>query len=260
MPFVTGALFVGPMLLFTWLLKHVPPPTAEDIALRTKRQAMTAVDRKSFVLQFLPGLVLIVATYVLLTVLRDFRDNFANELWVELGYGGQPAIFTKTEVPVSLIVLFCMALLILVKRNIHAFLINHLVIAGGYLLCLLATVLYLNQYVNPVWWMVGVGAGLYIAYVPINVLYFERMIASYRLRGNVGFLMYIADSFGYLGSVVVLFLKEFSGVRLSWAEFFIQLVFVVCAVGIIGTLIAALYFRKKYNTTQNPAQSIYAAA
>lgn len=89
-------------------------------------------------------------------------------------------------------------------------------------------------------------AELYMAYVPFNALYFERMIASYKIRGNVGFVMYIADSFGYLGSVLVLVIKEFSGVQLSWTQFFIQTIFIVSSAGTIGTAVAALYFRKKY--------------
>jgi hypothetical protein len=258
MPFSTGALFIMPMLFFVWLLKHVPPPTAEDKALRTERKPMTGADRKQFVMQFLPGLVLIVATYVLLTILRDFRDNFAAELWSELGYGKKPSIFTRTEIPVSIIVLLLMASLVWVRSNIKAFLINHLVIIFGYLLCLLATALFLHQAISAVLWMIGVGTGLYMAYVPFNALYFERMIASYRIRGNVGFVMYIADSFGYLGSVLVLFLKEFSGVQMSWTAFFIQTIFVVSWAGIIGTVVAGVYFRKKYHSTQTPEVPAYA--
>lgn len=258
MPFATGALFLLPLVLFVWLLKHVPPPSPEDVALRTERKAMTAGDRKRFVAQYGPGLALIVCTYVLLTILRDFRDNFAAEMWSELGFGSQPSIFTKTEVPVSLIVLLLMTLLVRVRSNIKAFLINHIVIGCSYLLCLLATVLFTRHSIGPVLWMAAVGTGLYLAYVPFNALYFERMIASYRIRSNVGFVMYIADSFGYLGSVMVLFLKEFSGVRLSWTQFFIQLVFAVSLFGIAGTAIAALYFRKKYYSVKKIAPAVYA--
>lgn len=250
MPFIAGALFIIPMLFFVWLLKHVPPPTTEDVSLRTERKPMTGMERKQFVRQYLPGLFLIIGTYVLLTILRDFRDNFANELWSEMGYGKQPSIFTKTEVPVSLIVLLLMGLLIWVRSNIKAFLINHIVICCGYLLCLLTTVLFVNGGIGAVLWMISVGTGLYMAYVPFNALYFERMIASYRIRGNVGFVIYIADSAGYLGSVLVLFVKSFSGVHLSWVQFFIQIIFVVSTLSILGTAIAAFYFRKKWQAAQ----------
>lgn len=246
MPFVTGALFFIPLLVFTWLLNHIPPPTQEDIAMRSIRKPMTREERRHFINLFLPGIVVIVSTYVLLTILRDFRDNFSNELYAESGYENNASIFTLTETPVSLIVLVCMSLLILIKDNVKAFLINHFIIIIGYMVALAATLLFTYKLINPVWWMIFVGTGLYISYVPFNALYFERMIATYKVQSNVGFIMYVSDAFGYLGSVLILFVKEFSGVQLSWTDFFIRAIFIITAVGIAGTLIAAIYFRQKY--------------
>lgn len=258
MPFLTGALFVLPMILFTWLLNHLPPPTEADIALRSVRKPMTQHERKSFLAMFLPGIIMIVATYVLLTVLRDFRDNFANEIWAELGFKDQASIFTKTEIPVSLIVLLSMSLLIIVKDNIKAFMINHYIILVGYVLALVSTLLFQNHYISAVTWMILIGTGLYLSYVPFNALYFERMIASYKIRGNVGFIMYIADAFGYLGSVVVLFVKQFFGLHVSWTTFFVNAVLIICTFGIAGTIAAAIYFRNKHYSGQRNIHTVYA--
>jgi hypothetical protein len=258
MPFVAGGLFVLPILLFTWLLNHVPNPTEKDIRFRSARKPMTGTERKEFVAMFLPGIITIVTTYVLLTILRDFRDNFANELYTELGYGNNPAIFTITEIPVSLIVLLCMSLLALVKNNFKAFMINHYMVIGGYVLALIATLLFNAHYINAILWMTMIGTGLYLSYVPFNALYFERMIASYRAKSNIGFIMYIADAFGYMGSVLILFVKNFIGVRLSWTSFFTQAVIFISIVGIAGTIVAAIYFRKKYLSVQSSLQTRYA--
>lgn len=259
MPFFTGGLFVVPMLLFTWLLNHLPPPAAADIALRSAREPMTQQERKSFLSLFLPGIIMIVSTYVLLTVLRDFRDNFANELWTELGFKDQASIFTKTEIPVSLIVLLSMSLLIVVKDNIKAFIINHYIIIAGYILALVSTLLFQHHHINGVTWMIMIGTGLYLSYVPFNALYFERMIASYKVKGNVGFIMYVADAFGYLGSVIVLFVKQFFGLHVSWTTFFVNAVLLICTFGIAGTIIAAIYFRNKYYSTQKNIHTVYVA-
>ena len=251
MPFIAGAFFVLPMILFTWLLNHIPPPNDEDILLRSVRKPMTGIERKAFIRTFLPGIIVIIFTYVLLTILRDFRDNFSNELWKELGYGNNAAIFTQTETIVSLIVLVCMSLLILVKNNIRAFMINHFIIIVGYVLALISTLLFLAQLISPVIWMTMIGTGLYLSYVPFNALYFERMIATYKVKSNIGFIMYIADAFGYLGSVLVLFLKEFIGVKLSWTNFFTDAVLIISVIGIAGTFVAAFYFRRKYEMVTN---------
>src|SRR6201996_3401194 len=40
MPFLTGAIFVVPLLLFVFFLELIPQPSAEDIKLRTKRAPM----------------------------------------------------------------------------------------------------------------------------------------------------------------------------------------------------------------------------
>lgn len=258
MPFYAGALFFIPMLLFTWLLNHMPVPSAADVAARSARKPMTKTERSTFLQTYLPGLFIIITTYVLLTILRDFRDNFANELWNELGYGNQPAVFAATEVPISVVVLLCMSFLIMVKSNIRAFMINHYIIMFGYVLALLSTLLFTHHYINGAIWILLVGAGLYLSYVPFNCLYFERMIASYRIKGNVGFVMYVADSFGYLGSVLVLFIKQFMGLQMSWTAFFINAVIAISGLGVAGTIAAMLYFRKKYHSSQIQMETSYA--
>ncbi len=258
MPFYTGALFFIPMLLFAWLLNHMPEPTEADIKARSVRKPMTAAERSSFLQKFMPGLFMIIGTYVLLTILRDFRDNFANELWTELGFGSRASIFAETEVPISLIVLLCMSFLIVVKNNFRAFMINHYIIMMGYILALIATLLFCDHRVSPPVWMTLVGTGLYLSYVPFNCLYFERMIASFRITGNVGFVMYVADSFGYLGSVAVLFVKQFMGMRLSWTGFFIDAVIGISFFGIAGTIVSMLYFKKKYHHKQLKIETSYA--
>lgn len=248
MPFLVASAFLVPLFLFTWLLNHTPPPTKKDIQMRSVRKPMTREERKNFIRLFLPGIVVIVTTYILLTILRDFRDNFSNELYIELGYGNTASIFTVTETPVSLIVLTSMSLLILVKSNMRAFLLNHIIIISGYVIAFISTLLFLNNFINPIWWMILIGTGLYISYVPFNALYFERMIAAYKVQSNVGFIMYISDAFGYLGSMLILFLKEFSNLQLSWTNFFIDAVFTVTIIGIVGTAIAAIYFKQKHKT------------
>jgi hypothetical protein len=252
MPFVTGLFFVVPLIVFTWLLNQVPPPTPADIALRSPRSPMTGEERRSFVKLFLPGLIAIVSTYVLLTALRDFRDDFSNEIWNELGYGNSAAIFTTSSIPISIIVLFSLSLLILVRNNLQAFMINHMIIVLGYMISLSFTLMFMFKRCDPVTWMIMIGTGLYLSYVPFNCLYFERMIASFRIKGNVGFVMYIADAFGYLGTVIILLLKEFLGLQISWTSFFIQSVLFITVFGMIGTIFSGLYYRRQNAVDVSP--------
>ncbi len=93
MPFATGLMFAPGLVLCVWMLAAMPPPSAEDEALRTRREPMDAAARKRFFLSFVPGLLSLTTLYVLLTAYRDFRDNFAREIWDALGYTEDPAIF-----------------------------------------------------------------------------------------------------------------------------------------------------------------------
>jgi len=68
--------------------------------------------------------------------------------------------------------------------------------------------------------MISVGFGMYAAYIAYHAVLFERWIALFREKGNIGFLMYIADAFGYLASVGVLMVKNFGFQQTSWLSFF----------------------------------------
>ena len=50
--------------------------------------------------------------------------------------------------------------------------------------------------------------GLYLAYVPFNCILFDRMMAAVKKPGNRGFLIYLADASGYVGSVGLMLYKK----------------------------------------------------
>ncbi len=256
MPFATGSLFFVPTVFFTWLLTKTPPPTAEDVALRTERKPMSKEERTAFLRTFLPGLVLLIVAYVILTIIRDYRSNFAENIWIELGRGNDTSIFLKTEIPASLVTLLLMGMLVFVKNNLQSFLINHFIIITGLLLCIGSTTLYTTGLLSPFWWMTWLGIGLYMGYVPFNCMLFDRLIATFRYVSNAGFVIYVADSFGYLGSDVVLVMKNFMKVNLSWTEFFVQLILTLSSLGIFVTVLAAIYFRRKYGLQKPEKQKM----
>jgi len=241
MPFFTGAIFVLPLLLFVFCLGLMPPPSAEDKKQRAERTPMNAAERRQFVVRFLPGIILTIIIYVLLTIMRDVRDNFEVEIWNDLSIKSN-GIYTGIDSVISVIVLVGMSLLILVKKNLRAFTIIHLFIIGGCVLVGLSTLMYSLKIIGPISWMTMAGLGLYMGYVPYNAIFFDRMIATFNYRSNVGFIMYIADSMGYLGSVSILFVKELGRPTISWGTFFKEGVMVVAVVGGIAAALSLVYF------------------
>ncbi|HZH37929.1 MAG TPA: DUF5690 family protein, partial [Flavisolibacter sp.] len=247
MPFATGAVFLPPTIFFTWLLGKTPKPDVKDVTERTARLPMTKRERRAFVQTFFPGLMMLIFTYVLLTIIRDYRSNFAADIWKELGQGNNAAVFTQSELPASLVTLILLGMLVLVKNNQRALLINHLIIAAGFALSIFTTLLYKNGSLSSFWWMTLVGVGMYMGYVPFNAMLFDRLIASFKYVGNAGFLIYLADSFGYLGSDAVLLTKSFLKLDVSWSNFFESMVLVLSAVGLVLIGFSAIYFRSKFS-------------
>lgn len=244
MPLVTGLIFLVPMILFVFLLEQIPDRTAADIDHRSERKPMNAGERSEYLRSYGPGIAALIISYVMLSIMRDFRDNFSADIWKEFGFN-DASIFTETEIPVSLGILLSMSLLILIKNNLRALQVNHLIVALGFLIAGGSTFLFTHHFINPFWWMVLNGLGLYLGYVPFNVVLFERKIAAIKKPANVGFLMYVADSFGYLGSIAILLIKNAGDKSISYGSFFISAIYAVSVVGLLFMLFSFFYFNRK---------------
>ena len=247
-PFYTGLLFSLPLLLFVYLMERIPPPDNADIAARMERTPMSPADRQRFVRLFLPGLAACILIYCFATIFRDIRDNFAAEMWIEMGYINQPSIFSRTETPITLFILLLIGSMVMIKNSYKALMTAHWFIALGFVVAGTTTWLFLENHLSPVWWMTLVGLGLYMVYIPFNAVFFERLIAAFRYSGNVGFLIYLADSFGYVGSVGVLLSKEIFKVQHNWVSFFSNSVIALSIAGLALTVFSAVYFKRKYRT------------
>lgn len=245
MPAATGALFLLPLLVFTWLLEQIPPPTPEDHALRTERVPMTGRERVELFRLYAPGLILLIAFYTLLTAYRDFRDNFANELWSSLGFGDTPYIFTASEIPIAVIVLLMVGATMWISNNRLALNVYLWLILAGALTVGISTMMYQGGYIGGPLWLVLVGLGLYLAYVLYNCILFDRMIAAIRFKSNAGYLIYVADAFGYLGAIAILFYKDFGQPNLSWIDFFVQASYGLALGGVVLLVFAIGYFSRR---------------
>ncbi|SHL29314.1 DUF5690 family protein [Chryseobacterium polytrichastri] len=245
MPFSAGLLFVIPLLIFGFMLEKLPKPTEEDIALKNKRRPLNTTERKKIIKQFFVPMLCITFLYVSLTILRDFRDNFNREIWDNLHIKFDSSVFTLTEVPIAIMVLLILSFMVKVKNNKKAFAYYHYILFGGILTVGFSTYLFENNLLSPFPWMVLSGFGMYLCYIPFNGIYFDRMIAAFNIKGNVGFLIYFVDSFGYLGSVLILLYKNFGSSQTSWLNFYIKLNYIIVVIALVSSLIAFIAFRRK---------------
>jgi hypothetical protein len=185
-----------------------------------------------------------VAIYVFLTVFRDLRDNFAVEFWDSIGMKNIPTMLVFSELPIAILVIIIIGSMIFIKNNKAGFFINFLIVFIGGILLLISTLLFSQQLISPTLWMIIVGFSMYLPYIAFHALFFERWIAYFKIKSNIGFLMYVADAAGYLGSTVVLLFKNFNNTTYSWVTFFTFTAFITSIFIIILSVTNYIYFKK----------------
>ena len=249
MPFATGLCFAIPLVIFVWLLEQIPPPSDDDREHRTDRVPMRYHDRFQIFARFALGIIALTAVYTLLTAYRDFRDTFMQDIIDNIrNTRNSDFSFSYIETWVAVSVLCCLLPIAWIKNNLTAFVVNHLFIIGGFIAAGVAVILFQQEVISDVTLMIMTGFATYIAYIPFNCILFERLIAVFRQPSNVGFFIYVADAFGYCGSIAILVYKNFGAKNLSWLEFFYGFSFAIAFVGGIGTVGSLIYFLIKYRT------------
>jgi len=155
-------------------------------------------------------------------------------------------IFTWSELPIALVVFMVMTSLMLIKDNRKALVINNYIILSGFIIIGFSTLALNIGLIKPVAWMILLGLGTYLGYLPFNCLLFDRMIAAFGSASNAGFFIYIADSFGYLGSVSALIFKNFNNKELSWFSFLTTTSYGLAISGSLLIILSIWYFKLKF--------------
>jgi hypothetical protein len=245
MPAAAGLIFLPPLLVSVWMLGRIPPPDSRDIALRSDRRPMSRADRLAAMRRHGLGLALIVAAYFLVTIARSLRADFAPEIWLGLGVEVAPALFSRSEILVALVVLVANGLSVLIVDNRRAFFVSIGVAMAGALLMVVALAGLDRGWIGGFAFMVLLGAGLYLPYVAVHTTIFERLLAMTRDRGNLGFLMYLADSAGYLGYVVLMVARGLLPTEGNFLRFFTSTCWAIGVLTCVSLTIAGAYFARR---------------
>jgi hypothetical protein len=155
---------------------------------------------------------------------------------------------------VTIGVLGSLSLIMLIKNNFKALLVNHLAVLSGVLIIGLSTFLFQEKTISPYIWILLTGFGAFMGYVPFNAILFDRLIAAFKYESNSGFLIYFADSFAYLTSIGVMLFKNFGAPKQSSMGYFINAGYVIMFTGIVLISISIFYYYNKYkklNITEN---------
>lgn len=248
MPFVVGAFCFPLLIISVYFLDLIPAPSAKDIECRTHRVPMNKKEQNSFMKKFFFGILMLILFYGCLTVFREMRDSFVSNYWEEVGTFNT-SIFTKTEFPIAVILTILMGFVVIIKNNHLA--LNVLYIMGGLgaVLMLLSTCLYMNGVLSPFVWMVTVGTGLFMGYIPFSFI-IERLIASLKIASTAVFVLYMGDTVGYFGSAGVFLYKNFHETEISWNNMFIYTSLLMGLFSLITIVVTYFYFKKYFKSKQ----------
>lgn len=257
MPFVAGLHFLLPFVLFVWMLTQLPNPTGRDALERKPRESMDGARRIAFLREYWQGLLLLIVAYLFLTAYRDYRDNFAVEIFDGLGYSyaGNETILSRTETLIAIGVVVALAMLNAFRRSRPGLIATFGVMTFGTLLLAGSTAALDAGWIDGFTWMTLVGLGSYLAYVPYGSMLFERLMSGSGVVGTAVFAIYVADAVGYTGSVGMMLYKDFAAAEMSRLDFFKTFTWAMAAIGAVCLVSSCLVFLRDHDRRSDPGRT-----
>lgn len=260
MPALIGAVALPLLLLLGWALNKLPEPNKEDIAMKSERETLNGKQRWELFKSFMPFLSMLFIANIAIVVLRDIKEDFLVNIIDVSAYS--PWLFAQIDSVVTLIILGIFGLMVLVKDNLKALSVLFGLIITGMIVMSVVSFGQQQLRLSPVIWLFIQSLCLYIAYLTFQTIFFDRFIACFRIRGNVGFFIVTTDFLGYTGTVVVLVLKEFCNPDIDWAVFYNQFagyVGIFCCVTFVCSFVYLHQrFRKETGVTAPREETIEA--
>ena len=244
MPAFIGA-FAFPLLSFLgWLMTRMPQPTQEDKELRTERVALDSKARLSLFKNFMPVLVMLFFANLFVTVLQDIKEDFLVNI-IDVSTISS-WLFAQVDGMVTLIILGIFAMMSLINSNYRVLIVLLSMVIGGAVTISYLAFNYDTLQLPTLYWLFIQSLSLYIVYLSFQTLFFERFIACFKIKGNVGFFIASIDFIGYTGTVCVLLFKEYCSPNIDWMQFYNQFsgwVGIVAGIAFIGS---AIYLMQRY--------------
>lgn len=255
MPAMIGGVAFPLLLLLGYGLKKLPNPTEEDIRQKSERVTMNKDSRKALIKQYAPILVLLFVGNLLILVLRDIKEDFLVNILDMSKHSSW--LFAQVDSVVTLIILGMFALLTFCKHNMKALLILMSFVILSCMVMTYISLFYASLNLSPVTWLFVLSLSLYVVFLTFQTIFFDRFIACFRIKGNVGFFIAMIDFIGYAGTVLILFSKEFFQIQTDWFVLFNQMAAVVGGVCIIIFSSAMILLIREYkrNTTMTQKKS-----
>lgn len=222
MPAVIGGVAFVLLVVLAFALNALPDPSAEDRAACAERVPMDGRQRRQIFLRFVPLLTMLFTANLFVTVIRDIKEDFLVNI-VDTSQLSAWA-FSGVDAVVTAIILLLFLAVSLIRSHLNV-LCTLLVLV---LVSMFALVYVAWNYdwlaLSPLAWLFVQSLGVFTAFLSFQTLFFERFVACYHIRGNVGFFIVTIDFIGYVGTVGVLVFKELFAGELDWLAFYNSMV------------------------------------
>lgn len=245
-----------PLLCFTgWMMTRFPSPSASDIAARSERVTLNGSERLQLFKRFMPILLMLFSANLLLTVMRDIKEDFIVCI-IDVSTISSWT-FAHVDSIATLIMLSLFALLATIKN--HTFVLNSLLVLSA---IGMGTLAYIGANADSLTlsttlWLFIQSLCIDVAYLGFQTIFFERFIACFKVKGNVGFFIITIDFIGYAGTLGLLFFKELWANHINWNIFYHQMnlyIGIICCAAFAGSMTYILLRSRKkdkYTNTTN---------
>lgn len=251
MPALIGALAFPLLCLTGWMMTRFPQPTAADIASRSVRVTLNGKQRRELFRRFMPVLTLLFAANLLLTVQRDVKEDFIVCI-IDVSTVSSWA-FAQVDSIATLVLLAVFALLASTYDHLKVLCMLLLLSTIGMgILAFLGANFHSTGLPTTVWLFLQ-SLCLDMAYLSFQTIFFERFIACFKIKGNVGFFIITIDFVGYLGTLALLLFKESYASHIDWQSFYNHMslwIGVVCCVAFTGSLVYMVWRKKRERTME----------
>lgn len=247
MPALIGA-FAFPLLcLMGWMMTKFPRPTAEDIASRSERVTLDGHQRWALFRRFMPVLILLFGANLLLTVQRDVKEDFIVCI-IDVSTISSWA-FAQIDSIATLVLLATFALLSTTYNHLKVLCVLLILSIAGMGTLAVVAANYEEFHLPVTIWLFLQSLCLDMAYLSFQTIFFERFIACFKIRGNVGFFIITIDFVGYMGTLALLVFKELHASHVDWTVFYNNMsviIGVVCCLAFVGSLIYMLNASRRF--------------
>lgn len=257
MPAFIGAFALPLLALLGYILTRLPQPTSQDIAAKSQRVTLNGKQRKDLFMNFLPVLILLFVANLMLVILRDIKEDFLVKI-IDMSEHSS-WLFAQVDSVVTLIILALFGMMVFVKSNIKVLVILLSMVVAGTATMSFVSLNYDTLQLDTITWLFIQSLSLYVAYLCFQSIFFDRFIACFKIKGNVGFFIVTIDFIGYTGTVLVLMFKEFFNTDINWLDFYNQMsgyVGIICTIAFTCSIIYLVQRHNRETLLQNGAVEV----